>query len=167
MEKYDILDEHGNKTGKIVEQGTELKKGDYRLLIDAWIINKNNEFLISKRLPTKQPEPNKWNPVCGSVIAGEDSLTAVLRETKEELGITLNPQNGKLIMRFICWQSAIIDVWLFHQDVDIDSVILQRDETDDVMWATKKRLNQIIDDDSFISHERMPYVDELYKVCGL
>ena len=167
MEFWDILDEYGNKTGKIIERGTELEQGEYHLIIDVWIINQNNEFLISKRIPTKRPEPNKWNPVCGSVIAGEDSISAALRETKEELGIILDSKNGKMIKRFKCWGTAIIDVWLFHQEVDINTVVLQKEEADDVMWATSGLIKQIIERGDFISHGRIPYTDELFKICGL
>jgi len=164
MELWAVLDEHGNKTGKIIERGTELERGEYRLLVDVWIINENNEFLISKRIPTKQPFPGKWNPVCGSVIAGEDSISGALRETKEELGITLNPQNGRLVKRFITWKTAIIDVWLFSQAVDINSVVLQKEETDDVMWATSSLVKQIVDKNDFIDYERIPYLDDLFMV---
>jgi isopentenyldiphosphate isomerase len=167
MELWDILDEHGNKTGKIVERGTELEQGEYRLIIDVWIINKDNEFLISKRVPTKQREPDKWNPVCGNVIAGEDSISAALRETEEELGITINAQNGKLIKRFTIWQTAIIDVWLFHQEVDVNTVTLQEDETDDVMWATNTVIKQIIEKGDFMNHGRFSYIDELFNICAL
>jgi isopentenyldiphosphate isomerase len=167
MELWDVLDEHGNKTGKIIERGTELGQGEYRLVIDVWIINKNKEFLISKRIPTKQPEPGKWNPVCGSAIAGEDSVSAALIETKEELGITLNAQNGRLIKRFTAWQTAIIDVWLFDQEVDINNVVLQEEETDEVMWATGSMIKQIVEKDDFICYERIPYIDELFEICGV
>ena len=157
MELWDGLDKHGNKTGKVIERGTELERGEYRLLIDVWIINKNKEFLISKRIPTKQPEPNKWNPVCGSVIAGEDSISAALRETKEELGITLDTQNGRSIKRFTAWQTAIIDVWLFSQEVDINNVVLQKEETDEAVWATSSLIKQIVEKGDFFSYERIPY----------
>ena len=167
MELWDVLDKHGNKTGKIVERGTELEQGEYRLIIDVWIINKNKEFLISKRLPTKQPEPNKWNPVCGSAIAGEDSISAALRETKEELGITLDTKNGRLIKRFTCWLNAIIDVWLFTQEVDINSIILQEEETDEAMWASGSLIKQIVEKGDFISYGRIPYIDELFEIFGI
>ena len=167
MELWDILDEYGNKTGKVVDRNTELAQGEYRLVIDVWLINKNKEFLISKRIPTKDPEPDKWNPVCGSVIAGEDSISAALRETKEELGITLDIQNGRLIKRFTAWQTAIIDVWLFNQEVDINSVVLQKEETDEAMWATDNLIKQIVERNDFICYERIPYIDELFEICGL
>ena len=124
MELRDILDEFGNKTGKTGERGKPLNQGEYYLIVDVWIINNQDEFLISKRVPTAKPEPNRWQPTCGNVVAGEDSISAALREAKEELGIMLNPENGEMIKRYIAWDNAIIDVWLFRQNVNIDEVVL-------------------------------------------
>ena len=119
MELWDVLDKHGNKTGKIIERGKQLLlKGEYFLIVDVWIMNNKGEFLISKRTPTTEPEPDKWQPTTGCAVAGDDSISAALREVKEELGITLNPENGKMIKRFIAWEKAIIDVWLFRQEVN-------------------------------------------------
>ena len=36
----------------------------------------------------------------GSALAGEDSLTAALREVREELGLTLDPAQGILFKRY-------------------------------------------------------------------
>jgi isopentenyldiphosphate isomerase len=166
MELWDVLDEHGNKTGKVINSGAAMERGEYRRLIDVWIINEGNEFLISKRTSVKQPYPNMWNPVCGSVVAGEDSISAALRETKEELGIILNPKNGRLVKSSKCWETAIVDVWLFHQEVNINTVVLQKEETDDIMWATSDLLKQMINNDEFIHHERIPYTNELFLLCG-
>ena len=44
MELWDVLDGQGNKTDKIVERGTELEQGEYRLLVDVWIIIKITSF---------------------------------------------------------------------------------------------------------------------------
>jgi len=166
METWDILDENGNKTGRIVERGENLTQGEYHLVVDVWIMNLKNEFLISRRTPSKHPDPGKWNPVCGSAIAGEDSISSALRETKEELGINLDTQNGKLVKRFICDPESIIDVWLFKQNVDINTVQLQTEETDDIMWATSKMIKQMIDDNDFIHPKRVPYIDELFQICS-
>ena len=163
MEIWDILDENGNKTGKTVERGKPLLQGEYHLVVDVWIMNDKNEFLISRRIPSKYPDPGKWNPVCGSAIAGEDSISSALRETKEELGIDLDIQNGRLMKRFICGTESIIDVWLFNQDVDINAVELQADETDDVMWASAKIVKHMVDNNDFISSKRVPYVNELFQ----
>jgi isopentenyldiphosphate isomerase len=167
MELWDIYDEHGNKTGKTIERGKPMSQNEYHLIVDVWIINDNNKFLISKRIPTKNPDPYKWEPTCGCAVTGDSSIAAAIRETQEELGIILNPQNGKLIKRLIIG-IAIIDVWLFRQEVDINSVVLQYEEVDDVMWAAKDTIKQLITDDKFINTDvRAPYIDELFEICGL
>jgi len=83
------------------------------------------------------------------------------------LGIQLDTQNGRLIKRFSGWKNAIIDVWLFDQEVDINSITLQEEETDEVMWATSDLIKQIVEKGDFISQERIPYIGELFQVCGL
>jgi len=42
-----------------------------------------------------------------------------LCEVKKELGIVLKPEYGKMLKRFIAWGKAIIDIWLFKQDIDV------------------------------------------------
>lgn len=98
-EFWDIVDEHGNKTGNLHERGKPMQKGEYHLSISIWIFNSKGEFLISKRTPT-QIAPNMWETTGGSAIAGEDSRAAALRETSEELGITLIPENGQLFKSY-------------------------------------------------------------------
>jgi 8-oxo-dGTP pyrophosphatase MutT (NUDIX family) len=91
MELLDILDINGNKTGKITEckKPMVLEQGEYYRIVDVWIKNKENAFLISKRVPTAQPEPNRWQPTTGCAVVGDRSITAAIREVKEELGILL------------------------------------------------------------------------------
>ena len=73
------------------------------------------------------------------------------------MGIKLDIQNGKLIKRFTAWQTAIIDVWLFSQEVDINSVVLQKEETDEAVWATSSLIKQIVEKGDFLSYDRIPY----------
>jgi len=163
-EFWDIVDENGNKTGRLHERGTPMQNGEYHLSVSVWIINSEGKFLISKRMPTKN-FPGMWEPTGGSAIAGEDSLSAALRETKEELGITLDPKNGKL---FRCDSyphssgdgAAYFNVWVFRQDIDISAVVLQPEETCDAIWASKEQIKQMISDKEFIAFS---YIDELFQ----
>ena len=167
MELWDILDKDGNKIGKLHERGKPMADGEYHLIIDVWIKNSKNEFLISKRTTDKHPDPDKWAPTCGSAITGDDSMSAALRETKEELNITLNPENGKKIKRFIIGRENIIDVWLFEQEVDINDIIFQPGETDDAKWATADEIRRLISEDKFMRPKRVAYVEELFQICGV
>jgi len=167
--RHAILDKYGNKTGKTKERvkPMEMIEGEYYLMVDIWILNNQGEFLISKRVPTVNPEPDRWQPTCGCVIAGEDSISAALREVNEELGLVLSPKNSQLVKRYIAWDKAIIDVWLFRQDFLINEVVLQPTETNDAMWSTKDSIIQLINDDRFICYERVPYINELFLYCRL
>jgi len=164
LELLDVLDENGNKTGRTIERGQPLGEGEYFLIVDIWIINNDGDFLISKRTPKANPDPDKWQPTTGCVIAGEDSITAALRETLEELGITLNPQKGKMIKRFICWPGAIIDAWCFCQEVEINTVTLCPNETVDVKWASKDLVNQLYEQGDFLRYGRLPYLNDLFHM---
>lgn len=163
-EFWDIVDEHGNKTGRLHERGKPMKQGEYHLSISVWIINSRGEFLISQRTPTKIA-PNMWETTEGSAIAGEDSLSAAIRETNEELGVILEQKNGKIFKSYTYPHSsgdgaAYINVWVFQQDVDILTVKLQPEETSNAIWASKEMIKQMISNGTFINFS---YIDELFK----
>ena len=161
MELWDILDENGDRTGKTIERGLPIPKGAYHLGVDIWIKNAKGEYLISRRSPDKQPDPGLWEPTCGSVIAGEDSLTAALREVKEELGITLDAGRGKHVTRFCVPDDCFIDCWLFEQEADINSVVLQEGETDAAKWAAADEIRKMASDEMFLGQRRVPYLNDL------
>ena len=159
-ELWDVLDINRNKIGRLHERGKPMNAGDCHLIVQVWIMNKDGEFLIQKR------PGSKWETVGGCAISGDDGLSAALRETKEELGVDLNPKNGQLFKQYSEPHinddgTALFDIWVFRQDVDVSTVVFQPDETCDAMWASKAKIKQMIDDGIFIS-EWYPYLDELF-----
>ena len=89
MELGDVYDINRNKTGKVIDRHSNdrLSTGEYHLVTEAIIINSRNEILLTKRASTKQKYPLMWECTCGSCIKGENTLQAILRELKEELGL--------------------------------------------------------------------------------
>lgn len=164
MELWDILDADGNKTGRTVERGHPMAQDEYHLVVHVWIVNSKGEFLISKRTPNK-PFPNMWESGGGSATAGEDSLTAAIREVKEELGVTLDPKNGRLFRRYTRQHPDfpdIVDVWLFTQDVCLDQVVYQPGETNGAMLATKAKIDDMIEEGIFVGRNVYTYLDDLF-----
>ncbi len=164
-EMWDIVDVNGNKTGRTHERGKPMNKDDYHPAVSVWIVNSKGEFLISKRIPTKVA-PNMWETTSGSVIAGEDSLLAALREVREELGITLKPENGRMFTKYTYPHSsgdgaAFFTVWVFRQEVLLSDIFLQTDETCDVMWADKQQIKRLIAAGSFINYT---YLNGLFEI---
>ncbi|MCM1286637.1 MAG: NUDIX domain-containing protein [Bacteroides sp.] len=164
-EIWDVYDENRNVTGKIIRRdGHFCDENEYHLVVHVWIKNSKNEWLISKRTPNKH-FPLMWECTGGSVIAGEDSLQGALREVKEELGISLGKDKGRLYKSFKrSVYHDFCDVWIFEHDCDIGDVVLQEDETCDSMWASSDKIFKLIDDCKFVPLDNMQYVYELLKI---
>lgn len=89
-ELWDIYDVNKQKTGRYAEREVyEFKPGEYHIVVNALIMNSNNEILISKRAPFK-PFGLMWECNGGSVLKGETSLQGILREVREELRIRIS-----------------------------------------------------------------------------
>ncbi len=85
MELWDIYNKDGLKTGETSVRGNNLSEGQYHLVVQLCIRNKNGDYLISRRSKYKE-KAGQLETIGGSAIKGEDSIDAIIRETKEELG---------------------------------------------------------------------------------
>ena len=99
-ELWDVYDINRNKTGRLHERGKLMNAGDCHLIVQVWIMNSKGEFLISKQSKQTGWHKGIWMTTGGCAVTGDDGLTAALRETKEELGIDLNPKNGQLFKQY-------------------------------------------------------------------
>ncbi len=164
IELWDILDEDGNKTGELVARGRPMKQDEYHLVVHVWIRNSKGQFLISKRTPNKT-FPNMWETTGGSAIKGEDSLSAALREVREEIGINLSPTNCRCLFRQKRQHPHFpdfVDVWLFDEDVDITKVVYQAEEVCGAKWATQEQIFSMIENGEFVNI--FTYLCDLFNI---
>ena len=123
-ELWDIYDENKNKTGKTaIRDVTILQKGEYHIVVTGIILNSKNEILISKRAINKK-FGGMWECNGGSILAGETSKEGILRELKEELGVTFKPEEAiflKEVKREKVPQN-FKDLWLFRKDINIAAI---------------------------------------------
>lgn len=158
-ELWDIYDENRNFTGRTHRRGDFLADGDHHLVVHVWMLNSKGEFLITKRSPNKG-FPNMWETTGGSAIAGDDSITAAIREVSEETGLKLHSECGKLIYSYK-GNNYFTDVWLFRQDFDLTDVVLLEGETCDVKYAHYNELLKLRDSGMLIKYR---YLDELLNI---
>ena len=151
MELWDLYNEHRELTGRDHIRGEEVPQGFYHLVVHIWIRNSKGEYLISQRSADRPAYPLMWECVGGSVTKGEDSLTGALRETKEEVGLTLSPEDGNLVYSVVgrvvngVKFTDIVDVWLFEYD---GPVLLDQASTKEVAqtaWMTKEQIRALYD----------------------
>ncbi|MFZ2257231.1 MAG: NUDIX domain-containing protein [Clostridiaceae bacterium] len=139
MELLDIYDRDGKKKGVTVFRGEYIKPDDYILVVHVYIYNENREFLIQRRSRKKKVNSGKWDITGGAVKAGEESLSAVLRETKEEIGLELDPEKLRFAGRSISIKH-LVDVYFVETQIDVDSLVLQEEEVSDVKMIPVEQL---------------------------
>ena len=153
-ELWDIYDKNKNRTGRFAERDVyKFKEGEYHIVVVAIIINSKNEILITKRSATKKKEPLKWELTGGGVKAGETSLQGILRETKEEIGLKLEPEEAIFLkeIRKDEIPADFKDLWLFKKDVNIEEMKFADGEVTEAKWVTIEKFLQIKENNEMIS----------------
>lgn len=154
MEILDVYDKYKTLTGKKILKGqyNELLQGEYTLLTYVAIFNSENEMLIQKRQAELDRHPNLWDiSASGHVISGETSDEAIERKLYEELGhkhefvedlayFTINNNN------------SFGDVYIINDDIDINDLRLDYKKVQNVTWATKDEILQLIEEEKFIPY---------------
>ena len=156
MEIWDLYNERRELTGLDHIRGDTIPEGYYHLVVHVWIRNSKSEYLISQRSADRPMHPLKWECVGGSVLKGEDSLSGALREIKEEVGLSLSPNNGKLVcsttgrvvngIRF----SDIVDVWSFDYDGEVDLRSATTKEVAKTVWMNKAAIKELFDNGELV-----------------
>ena len=151
MELWDLYTRDRRLTGETHIRGEKLPPERYHLVVHVWIKNGRGEWLISQRAASRPAFPLKWESVGGSVTAGEDSLTGAIREAKEEVGVDLDPAQGRLVSSTVREHfQDIKDDWLFLYDGEIDLRKATTDEVADIRWMTVEEIRQLYDADELV-----------------
>ncbi len=153
-EIWDLYDENKNLLGKTAIRGKDtLNPGEYHIVVDAIIINDKNEILITKRSSTKPSYPLLWECNGGAVKKGETSKEGIIREMKEEIGIDVDFNHGKLLFSEVISKSEkdnvknnkIRDVYVFYQNVLLDDIVFQDGEACDKKYVTIDQFKKMYD----------------------
>lgn len=163
MEKYELVDKNGNKTGKILTQIesrdiNNIPTGQYISVVGVVIINENNEILLQKRSKFKKINPGKWGICGGKVEIGETTLDAGIRETFEEIGIALNKSELKFLSTAKN-EKAHFTVYYVRKNVDINKCKIQEDELEELRYFKIEELENL-DNEGF---EWLESLKKLYK----
>jgi isopentenyldiphosphate isomerase len=102
---FQVVDVSGNVTGKALRRTCH--DGKSMLLhpvVHLHLFNTKGELFLQKRAETKDIEPGKWDTSVGGHVGINESIDeALLREIREELGLTIF--SPRFLIQYI-WQSA-------------------------------------------------------------
>lgn len=162
IEKWDILNEKGQPSGKTILRGkVHLKPGEYHLVVHIWIVSPDGKILIQRRSDTKQLMPGEWAATGGAAVSGEDSFTAANRELYEELGIESDRDTLKKILR-IKRRNSLLDIWMIVSERKVEELKLQESEVAEAKWVTLDELKAMINEGKFHNYGR-EYFERIFS----
>lgn len=157
-EIWDVYNRNKQKTGRIHQMGLPLRKNEYHIVIHAWVVNSNDEVIMTKRHKSKKICPNKWECTEGSILAGESSIEGAIREIKEEIGLSFEKEEGIFLTSFILERSkTIIDAFMFRRYVKLENLILQENEVSEAMIVDREKYFEMCKNKKIVSSIRYFY----------
>jgi isopentenyldiphosphate isomerase len=154
MEKWDVYDKNRAKTGKVVLRKNTLQPGDYHLVVHVCVLNPAGQLLMQQRHDDKKGFGGLWDvSAAGSALSGENSAQAAERELFEELGCKINFDTirPEFTINFL---GGFDDFYVVIEDIAIEKLVLQKEEVQNVGWASKEEVFALQKKGLFIPYRR-------------
>ncbi len=149
MEFFDITDDNGIPTGKIISRSDAHDRGVAHRTAHIWVVKREGDkvqVLLQKRSEEKESFPGMYDTSsAGHIQAGDEPLESAQREFLEELGINAGADDLSFAGKFhINYEmefhgkpfrdNEIAFVYVYEKPVEIKDLVLQKEEVDEVRW---------------------------------
>lgn len=150
MELWDAYTRNGVKTGGVLVRGQKMWPGIYHLVCEVLVRHTDGSYLCMIRSRKKPNYP--LYPECtagGSALLGEDPLTCIRRELREETGIEWD--DFEEVSRTVrdCY-ATIFYSYLCTVDWPKDQIKLQEGETEAYRWLSEEEFIELLSSDRMI-----------------
>lgn len=155
MDEYiDIADETGRLTGRSDLKSVIHQNGHCHHTAHIWLYTEQGEILLSQRSAKKTICPLMWDvSVAGHVDAGETIEAAAIRETQEEIGLTIQQGQLSKIGIFECFQSYLNGIqdnefhntFICELSSPIEQLRVQPEEVDALKLVDFEEFQKLID----------------------
>ncbi|HSW74990.1 MAG TPA: NUDIX domain-containing protein [Candidatus Saccharimonadales bacterium] len=149
-ELLDIVDEYGEPTGRVLDKKTIHEQGLLHRDVHVWVTD-GHALLEQQRRWDKSIMPGQWDiSVGGHVGVSESFLSAAVRETHEELGLSLQAEQFK--HAGLVASKLLLEGWgqphnvigdnfvVVMPGLTLDELQLQEEEVVDARWYPIDRL---------------------------
>ncbi len=155
MEKINLYDRNGNPTDIVIDRKDKsypLTENEFIPTSIIYIENSKDEFLMQQ---TSLNKGGKYSSTGGHVDSGETPLLAIIRETKEEIGVDVTKEELKYL-GYIVDGKVLRFIYYIKKDVDINVVIVQKEEVSDVLYMSVDKIKEL--------HNKKQMLESHYKV---
>lgn len=140
MERVDLLTNDGTPKGRSELRTTAHSKGLWHRTVHIWIRNSRGDVLLQQRSSKKETFPGLLDiSAAGHITAGDTSITAAVREVREELGISINSNDLKFIFT------------IRHEYISPDATFKDREFSDVYLLTVPVEEHQITPDPEEVS----------------
>ena len=150
MEIWDAYDRNGNKTGETLIRDEPIPAGRYHLVCEVLVRHMDGSYLCMIRSRQKPNYP--LYPECtagGSALLGEDPLTCIRRELREETGIECDEfQEVNRTIRE-CY-ATIFHSYICTVDWPKDAITMQEGETEGYQWLSEEEFIALLNSGKMI-----------------
>jgi isopentenyldiphosphate isomerase len=142
-----IVDSEDNIIG--TKEREERTDEDIIRVSGATIINSKKEILIAQRSFNKKYNGGKWTvSAAGTLEEGETYISNIIKEIKEELGITV--EEKELIPSIYSFEKVSNNfyrqMYFVRKDIPLSEIIIQHEEVEKVKWVGLEDLIKMVED---------------------
>ncbi len=149
----------GKKILRTKNVRNEVEDGYYYLIAVIIIENTKGEILMQY---TSKEKGSIFALTGGHVISGDDSITCIVKEVKEEIGLDINHKDISIFQTFK-ETHQIWDVFYLKMDVDIKKLIYQKSEVEYAEFINKEKLKNMLKEKKIRISNRSIILDYLLK----
>ncbi len=163
MEVFDLYDKEFNKLDKTMDRGTTNNPGEYHLVVHMWFRNSKGEYLVQQRNKETDEIPYQWAATGGAATTGDSSIEAAIRETEEELGLSIDKSKFQLVGRYFTENhiaNYITDAYLIEEDILLNQLKIDTVEVREVDYKSMDEIKNMISNKQFWTYR---YLDDLEK----
>jgi isopentenyl-diphosphate Delta-isomerase len=170
-ELIDILTPEGFDTYTTCLKSEAHLKGYYHKTIHVWFYTEKGQILLQKRAAVKSVFPSHWDvSAAGHIGAGEETISAAIREVQEEIGLHIlesDLTNIGLRKDEIVHPNGILDnefkhIFICKLTEDLSNLTMQIGEVDDLQLFDLSILKDSTKHGSFMVPNMNGYYDFIF-----
>jgi isopentenyl-diphosphate delta-isomerase len=134
-EIFDLVNENDEVIGRMPRAQVH-REGRKHRAVHVLIFNRGGEIFLQKRALAKDNFPGLWDSsASGHLDSGEEYDRCAVRETREELGLTLAGPPPRLFYIAACAETGQEFVWVYRAESE-GPFVLQPEEIETGGWFT-------------------------------
>lgn len=145
-----VVDENNQPQNPVIRHVAHAK-GLWHRTSGIWVINSKKQILTQKRSLNKDIKPGFWEAFFGGHLApDEDYAENALREVREELGISVTPDQlipYKILKSDKPTHKEFQGIFALKTD-QLDNFHIEKEEVDEIRWIDLEKLKDILLNDT-------------------